>query len=129
MSSQLDYWREMNAKNAEVASRQAHDIQNAQHDKQTQDSHVNYNASQNHQASLRTGVDSFRDRSSRSSDGMRSARNTADPYTLDSRSLQGKDQYFQSSLEVSSTRDRISRDQHLYSSEHGGCAISCAPKQ
>ena len=119
----------MNAKNAEVASRQAHDIQNAQHDKQTQDSHVNYNASQNHQASLRTGVDSFRDRSSRSSDGMRSARNTADPYTLDSRSLQGKDQYFQSSLEVSSTRDRISRDQHLYSSEHGGCAISCAPKQ
>lgn len=120
MSSQLDYWREMNAKNAEVASRQAHDIQNAQHDKQTQDSHVNYNASQNHQASLRTGVDSFRDRSSRSSDGMRSARNTADPYTLDSRSLQGKDQYFQSSLEVSSTRDRISCDQHLYSSEHGG---------
>lgn len=116
MSSQLDYWREMNAKNAEVASRQAHDIQNAQHDKQTQDSHVNYNASQNHQASLRTGVDSFRDRSSRSSDGMRSARNTADPYTLDSRSLQGKDQYFQSSLEVSSTRDRISRDQRWYSS-------------
>ena len=106
----------MNAKNAEVASRQAHDIQNAQHDKQTQDSHVNYNASQNHQASLRTGVDSFRDRSSRSSDGMRSARNTADPYTLDSRSLQGKDQYFQSSLEVSSTRDRISRDQRWYSS-------------
>ncbi len=129
MSSQLDYWREMNAKNAELASRQAHDIQNAQHDKQTQDSRGNYNASQNHPASLRTGVDSFRDRSSRSSDGMRSARNTADPYTLDSRSLQGKDQYFQSSLEVSSTRDRISRDQHLYSSEHGGCAISCAPKQ
>ena len=47
MSSQLDYWREMNAKNAEVASRQAHDIQNAQHDKQTQDSHVHYKASQN----------------------------------------------------------------------------------
>lgn len=94
MLSQLDYWREMNAKNAELASRQAHDIQNAQHDKQTQDSHVNYNASRNHQASLRTSADSSRDRSSRSSDGMRSAHNTADPYTLDSRSLQGKDQYF-----------------------------------
>lgn len=120
MSSQLDYWREMNAKNAELASRQAHDTQNAQHDKQTQDSRGNYNAPQNHPASLRTSADSFRDRSSRSSDGMRSARNTADPYTLDSRSLQGKDQYLQSSLEASSTRDRISRDQRLYSSEHEG---------
>lgn len=116
MSSQLDYWREMNAKNAELASRQAHDIQNAQHDKQTQDSRGNYNASQNHPASLRTSADSFRDRNSRSSDGMRSARNTADPYTLDSRILQGKDQYFQSSLEASPMRDRISRDQRWYSS-------------
>lgn len=118
MSSQLDYWREMNAKNAELASRQAHDIQNAQHDKQTQDSRGNYNASQNHPVSLRTSADSFRDRSSRSSDGMRSARNTADPYTLDPRSLQGKAQYFQTSLEASSTRDRISLEQRLYSSEH-----------
>lgn len=118
MSSQLDYWREMNAKNAELASRQAHDIQNAQHDKQTQDSRGNYNASQNHPASLRTSADSFRDRNSRSSDRMRSARNTADPYTLDSRILQGKDQYFQSSLGVSSMRDRIALDQRLYSSEH-----------
>lgn len=116
MSSQLDYWREMNAKNAELASRQAHDIQNAQYDKQTQDSRRNYNAPQNHLASLRTSADSFRDRSSRSSDGMRSAHNTADPYTLDSRSLQGKDQYFQTSLEASSARDRISRDQRWYSS-------------